>query len=113
MWDYPRPPRLERTDRRIRAVITDVVLGDSIRAFRVLETSHPPTYYVPPEDVRMAIPDPYNPRYSYAGGKLISELIAIHYLSGSDTDCPVNWSSGERLLSAEFGCRCEIRFDGR
>lgn len=32
-----------------------------------------------PEDVPMVIPDPLNPRYSYAGGKIISELITINY----------------------------------
>jgi len=28
------------------------VVADTTRARRVLETSHPPTYYLPPEDVR-------------------------------------------------------------
>ena len=58
VWDYPRPPRLERTQRRIRAVATDVTLADSTRAFRVLETSHPPVYYLPREDVRMDLLTP-------------------------------------------------------
>ena len=53
VWDYPRPPRAERTQRRIRAVVAGVALADSTRAIRVLETSHPPTYYLPPSDVRM------------------------------------------------------------
>ena len=53
VWDYPRPPRLEATERRIRAVLGGLALADSNRARRVLETSHPPTYYLPPEDVRM------------------------------------------------------------
>ena len=53
VWDYPRPPRLERTGRRIRAVAGGVTLADSTRTYRMLETSHPPTYYLPPEDVRM------------------------------------------------------------
>lgn len=53
VWDYPRPPRLERTPRRIRAVAGGVTLADSTASLRVLETSHPPTYYVPPADVRM------------------------------------------------------------
>lgn len=52
VWDYPRPPWLERTDRRIRIVHRGVVLADTTRAWRVLETSHPPVYYVPREDVR-------------------------------------------------------------
>jgi uncharacterized protein (DUF427 family) len=52
VWDYPRPPRVEPSRRRVRVVLGDVVLADSERALRVLETSGPPTYYVPPEDVR-------------------------------------------------------------
>ena len=52
VWDYPRPPRLEKTDRRIRVVHQDVVIASTTGALRVLETSHPPTYYIPPQDVR-------------------------------------------------------------
>ena len=52
VWDYPRPPRLERTPRRIRVVLAGITVADSQHALRVLETSHPPTYYVPPADVR-------------------------------------------------------------
>jgi uncharacterized protein (DUF427 family) len=51
-WDYPRPPRVEPTSRHIRVVFEGVVIADTLRAFRVLETSHPPVYYIPPEDVR-------------------------------------------------------------
>jgi uncharacterized protein (DUF427 family) len=54
VWDYPRPPRLERTAKHIRVELGDVVLADTRSAFRVLETSHPPVYYVPPGDVAMA-----------------------------------------------------------
>ena len=52
VWDYPRPPRAEPSTRRIRVVIGGVTVADTTRPIRVLETSHPPTYYVPPEDVR-------------------------------------------------------------
>ena len=52
-WDYPRPPRLEPTGRQIQVVFDGVTIVDSRRALRVLETSHPPVYYVPPDDVRM------------------------------------------------------------
>ena len=51
VWDYPRPPRVEASPRRIRVVFDGVVIADTTRAFRVLETSHPPVYYIPPEDV--------------------------------------------------------------
>jgi uncharacterized protein (DUF427 family) len=52
VWDYPRPPRVEPSTRRIRVVLGGVTVADTTRAFRVLETSHPPGYYIPPQDVR-------------------------------------------------------------
>ena len=51
VWDYPRPPALVPCDRRVRVVVGGVVIADSTAALRVLETSHPPTVYVPPGDV--------------------------------------------------------------
>jgi len=53
VWDYPRPPRLEDSIRRIQVVYNGVTVADTQRAKRILETSHPPVYYIPPEDVRM------------------------------------------------------------
>lgn len=53
VWDYPRPPRLEEADARIKVVFGGVMLAYTSRAKRILETRHPPVYYVPPEDVRM------------------------------------------------------------
>lgn len=47
VWDYPRPPRLEPTPRRIRVLHAGVLLADTRDALRVLETSHPPVYYLP------------------------------------------------------------------
>lgn len=52
VWSYPRPPRLEPTTRRVRVEHAGELVVDSRRAVRVLETSHPPVWYVPPEDVR-------------------------------------------------------------
>lgn len=51
MWDYPRPPRVEFDDRSVTVEFAGVVIADTNRAQRVLETSHPPTYYVPMDDV--------------------------------------------------------------
>ena len=53
VWDYPRPPRVEPSKRHIRVVVDGIVVADSRRALRVLETSHPPAWYIPAEDVRM------------------------------------------------------------
>lgn len=46
VWDFPRPPRLERVDWRIRVVVAGVTIVDAPSAFRVLETSQAPAYYV-------------------------------------------------------------------
>jgi len=54
VWDYPRPPRLEPTARHIRVVLNGEMIAETRRALRILETSHPPVYYIPPEDMRMA-----------------------------------------------------------
>jgi uncharacterized protein (DUF427 family) len=51
VWDYPRPPRLETTTKRVQVVLNGVTIADTTRAQRVLETSHPPVYYLPPDDV--------------------------------------------------------------
>lgn len=51
VWEYPRPPALVPCERRVRIELGGVVVADSTAAFRVLETSHPPTVYVPPGDI--------------------------------------------------------------
>lgn len=51
VWDYPRPPRIEDSDKHVKIVFNGVTIAETNRAKRVLETSHPPTYYIPPEDV--------------------------------------------------------------
>jgi uncharacterized protein (DUF427 family) len=53
VWDYPRPPRLESTTRHLRVVHAGIVLAQTCRGLRILETSHPPVYYFAPSDVRM------------------------------------------------------------
>jgi len=52
VWDYPRPPRLERFSGHIQIVLGGVTIADTRGAYRVLETSHPPAYYLPPGDIR-------------------------------------------------------------
>ncbi len=47
MWDYPRPPRVEPTDAVVEVRLGGQVVARTREALRVLETSHPPTYYLP------------------------------------------------------------------
>ena len=47
VWEYPRPPRLEAVSQRIRVVHRGITVADTCAALRILETSHPPVYYIP------------------------------------------------------------------
>ena len=58
VWDYPRPPRVERVPERVRITFNGVEVADSSRAWRVLETSHPPVYYIHPDDLRREYIEP-------------------------------------------------------
>lgn len=53
VWDYPRPPRIEDTTKHIQIIFNGETIADTRRAKRSLETSHPPIYYIPMEDVKM------------------------------------------------------------
>ena len=50
VWDYPRPPRVESSTERIVVRLGGVAIADTTSAVRVLETSHPPVYYIPGAD---------------------------------------------------------------
>ena len=50
VWDYPRPPRVEASAESVEVWLAGVRVAASTRSLRVLETSHPPTYYLPRED---------------------------------------------------------------
>ena len=53
VWDYPRPPRVEPVEPRVRVEVGGEVLAESRRAVRVLETASAPAIYLPAADVRM------------------------------------------------------------
>lgn len=55
VWDYPRPPRAERARRRVRIVHHRTLVLDTDDVVRLLETSHPPTYYLPRSEVRVPL----------------------------------------------------------
>lgn len=58
VWDYPRPPAIEREEREIIVELAGVELARTTGAFRILETSHPPVYYLPPDGVRLEFLEP-------------------------------------------------------
>ncbi len=54
VWDYPRPPRLEPTTAHLVVLFNREVIAETRAGYRVLETSHPPVYYFPPQDINFA-----------------------------------------------------------
>ena len=90
VWDYPRPPRIEPCRLRVRVELAGEVIADSTAALRVLETSHPPTIYVPPADVAAALVVPSRTRSTWCEFKG-----AARYLDaavGSQRFVAVGWS---------------------
>ena len=91
VWDYPRPPRVEPCDRPVRVEHGGVLVAESDRALRVLETASPPTIYVPREDVRVDLLEEVGGRhtlcewkgrahYFHVGsGDARAEAAAFHY----------------------------------
>lgn len=55
VWDYPRPPRVEPTEELVVVAYGGTAIAETSRALRVLETSHPPVYYVPFEAVAAGV----------------------------------------------------------
>jgi len=51
VWDYPRPPVLARDSREVVIRWRGIEIARTVRAIRVLETAHPPSFYLPWDDV--------------------------------------------------------------
>lgn len=84
VWAYPRPPRLERVNKRIEIVLGSQKIVDAAWGFRVLETSHPPVYYISPDSVGTGVLSP-------AGGSSYCEWKgqAVYFdVRGGDTILP-------------------------
>jgi uncharacterized protein (DUF427 family) len=58
VWDFPRPPRLEAEPRPVSVTWGEFPVARTTRALRVLETGHPPTYYIPWHDVARDLFEP-------------------------------------------------------
>ncbi len=58
IWEYPRPPIVLPAKQHIQVIHGGTSIADTHRALRVCETGHPPSIYIPPEDVRMELLEP-------------------------------------------------------
>lgn len=55
VWDYPRPPRLMREERRVMVKLGEVTIAVTERAIKVMETASAPTFYLPPDEVNSGL----------------------------------------------------------
>lgn len=58
VWDYPRPPAIVVDQRHVEVRLGDLVIADSRRNYRILETASPPTFYISPLNVRVQLLEP-------------------------------------------------------
>ncbi len=76
MAAYPRPPVLEPCSRHLRVEALGQVLADTERSLRLLETFHPPTFYLPPEGIELAWLQPA-PGHSYCEWKGVARYFDV------------------------------------
>jgi uncharacterized protein (DUF427 family) len=69
VWDYPRPPALVPSSRRVRVEHAGMVVADTTRPIRVLETAGAPVWYLPPDDVRLDLLRPSDGRTTWCEWK--------------------------------------------
>jgi uncharacterized protein (DUF427 family) len=62
VWDYPRPPIVVPSREHLVVELDGEIVADTGRSFRVLETSHPPVFYLPLEAIRPGLLRPASAR---------------------------------------------------
>lgn len=94
VWDYPRPPRVEQYSNRIRVVFNGRAIAETNKALRVLETSHPPVYYIPPGDVQQQFlsPTEYQSYCEFKGSATYYTLKVVEQVSTNAA-----WSDQSRV----------------
>jgi uncharacterized protein (DUF427 family) len=76
VWDYPRPPRVEAVHVPVTIELGGRVIAETTDAVRVLETSHPPVYYLPREAFRANVLQPA-PGRSYCEYKGLAGYLSV------------------------------------
>ncbi len=88
VWDYPRPPRVESSPKLIQIYFNGVMIVESRQTQRVLETSHPPVYYIPPQDLKIDCLRP-SKRQSYCEWKGMAGYYSVSV--GEQTAIDAAW----------------------
>jgi uncharacterized protein (DUF427 family) len=103
VWDYPRPPALVPCDRDVVVSWRGVEVARTRRAVRLLETAHPPSYYLPWADVDRSLLQPAG------GGSFCEWKGPARYWSlvnGPQRLERVAWSYPQPLAGAEAIAEC-------
>ena len=74
--DFPRPPAIEPVQVPIEVVLDGVTIAETGRGWRILETFHPPTYYLPMADFRDGVLSP-RPRTSFCEWKGVARYLTL------------------------------------
>jgi uncharacterized protein (DUF427 family) len=104
VWDYPRPPAVSPDDRLVTVVLGGEEIVRSSGAIRILETSHPPTFYIPPGDVRVdrLEPSPHTSFCEFKGQAVYFNLQAGDRHIETAAWCYPNPSSGYESIAGFF-----------
>ena len=111
VWDYPRPPRVERTDDLVEVVFGGTLIVSTTRSIRVLETSHPPTYYLPFDDTAMEHFAAGNSGGSYCEWKGMATYLSLS--AGSAVAGDVAWTYPQPTPGYELIRRCLALYPAR
>lgn len=77
VWDYPRPPAVEKSDEHVVVTHRGKILVDTRASYRVLETSHPPAYYLPlaDADTSLLVPVPGQTWCEFKGAASYADIV--------------------------------------
>lgn len=85
VWDYPRPPRLEAVRAQVEVIFAGQTIALTLQPLRVLETSHPPVYYLPPDSVVPGVLVPTG-RTTFCEYKGVASYFTVTLGGQSETD---------------------------
>ncbi|MEM6517207.1 MAG: DUF427 domain-containing protein [Bacteroidota bacterium] len=88
VWDFPRPPIVENVSKRVEVFSNSVCLANTLNAKATLETSHPPTYYIPEADVDLNLLVKMENKSSFCEWK----GSATYWALSSNPQAPIAWS---------------------
>jgi uncharacterized protein (DUF427 family) len=109
IWDYPRPPVLAPDTREVVILWDGLEVARTRRAIRVLETSHPPSFYLPGDDIALHLLQPAEGT-SFCEWKGAARFWTL--VDGERRLVRVAWSYPQPLPGAEALADCVAFYPG-